>query len=96
MVVAIDAFGMDQGMEVSHKLRPNTNGGIPWMVILDPEGKPLITSDGPQGNIGFPIHPPEIAYFIVMLQKTARRLTLEDIATIEAGLQQHSAPSTGY
>ena len=32
------------------------NAGIPWMVILDTDGKELISSDGPKGNIGYPAH----------------------------------------
>jgi hypothetical protein len=62
--------------------------GIPWMVILDSAGKPLITSDGPRGNIGYPFEPHEIEHFIVMLQQTAQRLTADQIAQVEAMLQE--------
>lgn len=33
------------------------------MLILDADGKPLITSDAAEGNIGYPGQPKEITHF---------------------------------
>ncbi|MBI1902257.1 MAG: hypothetical protein HYS13_14240, partial [Planctomycetia bacterium] len=60
---------------------------VPWMAILDADGKPLITSLGPEGNIGFP--GPErqgIKHFEKMLRTTAQRMTEQDIESLLNGL----------
>ncbi|MFN0051767.1 MAG: hypothetical protein ACKV0T_06230 [Planctomycetales bacterium] len=58
----------------------------PWMVIVDSDGKPLITSAGPSGNIGFPMNPGEIAHFEKMIRTTAQRLTDAEIDMLLKGL----------
>ena len=63
---------MKRGKEVADRLRDSQAGGIPWIAILDGEGKKLVTSDGPQGNIGYPAKPEEIAWFLEMLKKAGR------------------------
>src|SRR5947207_978513 len=65
--VHIDVDRMPGGQEVLARYRKSDKGGIPWFVMLDAKGKALITSDGPQGNIGFPYTEAEIAYFVTML-----------------------------
>ena len=72
------------GAAVIHKLRPKAEGGIPWMAILDADGKPLITSDAAQGNIGYPGEPNEIKHFEKMLRTTARHLSDSEIKTLLA------------
>ena len=37
---------MELGQDVAKTLRKSRSGGIPWMVILDGNGKELISSDG--------------------------------------------------
>jgi hypothetical protein len=54
------------------------------MAILDGDGKQLVTSDGPKGNIGCPFEPHEIAWFRTMLEKTRGKLTDEDLQAIQA------------
>jgi hypothetical protein len=71
----------EHGKEVVQRLRPK-QGGIPWMVILDADGRPLINSDGPKGNIGFPSSPVSIAHFEEMLRSTSRLLTDDDLKTM--------------
>lgn len=53
--------------------------GIPWHVITEPNGKILITSESPLGNIGMPGGVEGARHFRKMLEQTARRLTREDI-----------------
>ena len=79
----IDLARMVKGPEVQKRISPQHSGGIPWFAILDRKGKPLITSDGPRGNIGYPVSREEISHFLTMIRKTARALTPEQIASIE-------------
>ena len=60
--------------------------GIPWFAILDAKGELLISSVGPQGNIGYPVKPDEIAHFIRMISETAWNMTSEQISVIEKTL----------
>ena len=63
-----------------------TDSGNPWMAILDSDGKSLVTSDGPQGNVGFPESAQEASYFEWMLRATAQRLSDDEITTLIAPL----------
>jgi uncharacterized protein YyaL (SSP411 family) len=75
------------GLEVIKRVRPVQTGGIPWMVILDADGKPLITSDAPQGgNIGYPGEPEGQAYFEKMLRTGSKQLTDAEIKTLISAL----------
>lgn len=85
----IDTDRMARGKEVGQRfLGPST--GIPWMAILDAEGKKLADGDGPQGNIGYPVEPLEIDHFIGMLKKTARKLGPEQIDEIRKDLEKRA------
>ena len=62
-------------------------GGVPWCTILDKDGKEIINSDGPLGNIGFPVGNEEgINHFISMLEKSRKNLTDEDLLTLQKSL----------
>jgi len=71
--------------------------GIPYIVILNPAGHPIINSLRPDpkapagGNIGYPALPAEIDWFMQMLQKSAPTLTPQDTATIHAWLTAHGS-----
>jgi hypothetical protein len=54
--------------------------GLPWFAFIDGDGRAVITSTGPQGNVGHPYAPHEVDHFKVMLQKAKRHLTDADIA----------------
>ncbi len=75
---------------VAEELRKTKRGGIPWSVILDEDGAPLITSDGPKGNIGCPVQPAEIEFFLVMLDKTRRHMSDDDRKVIETALRAYA------
>lgn len=88
----IDQDRMIDGKEVAGRLRSGSaTGGIPWMVILDADGKPLITSDGPRGNIGYPGAAHEIEHFITMLNTTRQNLSEEQVAALERQLHDNAA-----
>ena len=72
------------GEVVIRKLRPKDEGGVPWMVILDADGKPLITSDGPGGNLGYPGGIKDRPLFAKMWRTTAQRLTDAEINVLLA------------
>lgn len=73
----------------------DTSNGVPWYVILDADGKPLITStsaegdgeDGPS-NIGFPSSKVGIDHFMTMLRQTAPRLSDEGLAALRRKLEE--------
>jgi thiol:disulfide interchange protein len=84
----IDLDRMTGGKEVAARFRPDEKGGIPWFALLDAEGKSLITSDGPEGNCGYPASPAEIAHFMKMLRETRRNITDEQLTLIEKALKE--------
>lgn len=69
--------------------------GVPWYVILDGDGKPLITSnakdlgeDAFSTNIGFPSSKPGIDHFMTMLKQTAPRMSDVTLAGLRRQLEK--------
>ncbi|MCX7424273.1 MAG: carboxypeptidase regulatory-like domain-containing protein, partial [Planctomycetia bacterium] len=87
VVVTIDRDRFAHGGDVMDRVRTAKEGGIPWMAILDAQGKVLVTSDAPGGNIGYPAKPEEIDHFMKMLGTTAKRLTPDDLAALRKDLE---------
>jgi thioredoxin-related protein len=87
ILVKIDLDRMAGAEAIDKRIRKKGRG-IPWYAILDAEGKALITSDGPEGNIGHPLRPAEITHFIRMIKETSRNITSGQISTIENTLSQ--------
>jgi thiol-disulfide isomerase/thioredoxin len=90
VIAKIDTERMTAGQDVSDRFR-KTETGIPWIVILDEHGDPLVDSESPKGNIGYPVKPHEIAHFIQMLKTSAPDLSSERLTEIERTLQENSA-----
>lgn len=84
----IDTDRMTGGKEVALRLRGTEKGGIPWMVILDAEGKALITSDGPDGNIGCPVEKSGRRHFMKMIGRTQQHMDMNDIVALTAELDK--------
>lgn len=67
---------------------------MPWYVILDATGRPLVTSNRaedvddalPMTNIGFPSAGPGIDHLIDMLKQTAPRLSAEALDVLRRDL----------
>jgi len=76
------------GAEVASELRGERSGGIPWMLITDSSGAELVTSDGPQGNVGCPVMPHETEWFLSMLDRTRQRLSDEELAALGTYLEE--------
>ncbi len=62
---------MQGGQDVLDELKKNRSGGLPWMTILDGDGSEIISSVGPDGNIGFPVEPFEIDHFVEMIKQSS-------------------------
>jgi thioredoxin-related protein len=87
----IDVDRMTNGKDVAKRLRKSEEGGIPWMVLLDAEGKAIATSDGPKGNIGYPAEPEEVSHFLGMLKKAGHRISADQIGQVEKTLKDAAA-----
>ncbi len=62
---------MQGGQDVLDELKKDRSGGLPWMTILDGDGTEIISSVGPEGNIGFPVEPFEIDHFVEMIKQSS-------------------------
>ncbi len=62
---------MEGGQAMFDEMKKGRSGGMPWMVILDGDGKELITSVGPEGNVGCPVQPAEVDYFVTMIESSS-------------------------
>jgi thiol-disulfide isomerase/thioredoxin len=88
VVLKIDVEAMEHGGEIAKRLRGERDGGIPWIVILDGDGTQLVTSDGPDGNIGFPVTEPECGHFRKMMESTMQHAPAGRIAEIAKALEE--------
>ena len=68
--------------------------GIPFFAFLDGQGRMIVNSLRPRdpdgkhgGDIGHPVEPWEIDYFMTMLAKAAPQMTAEERGTIETKLR---------
>lgn len=77
---------LENGGSVIERVHPKQQGGIPWFVFLDADGKPLVTSDGPDGNVGYPSEPESRVHFEKMLRTEPRQLTDADIKSLISAL----------
>jgi hypothetical protein len=91
-VLAIDTDRMTHGKAVLERIKGARSGGLPWLVMLDGDGKERISGVGPKGNIGAPVEPHECEHFLAMLRATKQRATDDDLAVIGAELELHAKP----
>jgi hypothetical protein len=72
--------GLDAHAREALKDLPQVEGdGIPWHAITEPDGKILVTSHGPVGNIGFPSSVEDRRHFRQMLERSIQRLTTAEV-----------------
>ena len=88
VIVKVDIDRMTHGKDVMARVRPNVEGGIPWFAVLDAKGKPVATSDGPKGNIGYPFAPEEIDHFMALITKEGRRIEASQREQLKRSLQE--------
>ena len=70
------------------RYQPKSSVGIPWFAILDAQGKPLATSDGPGGNIGYPGKPQGIDHFLAMVKGQGRRIDDRQVGQLRKSLEE--------
>ena len=63
---------MEGGNDLLNELKKDRSGGIPWMTILNGEGQEIVSSVGPQGNIGCPVKSFEIEHFVDMIKQSTK------------------------
>jgi hypothetical protein len=93
--VMIDVDRDTHGQEVNERLKGARKGGLPWMVILDSNGKELVSSNAePSGsNIGGPMTVEECAWFCTMLDRSrGEKVTAAELDAIRADLEAYAAP----
>jgi len=72
-------FDRQPGAKHIEKRYIDKEQGLPWFAFVDGDGKAVITSTGPKGNVGHPYQPHEVEHFKTMLMKVKRHLTDADI-----------------
>jgi thioredoxin-related protein len=90
VIAQVDIDRMAGGKEVQKRYQPASSGGIPWFAILDAQGKSLVTSDGPRGNIGYPAAPEEIDHFLAMVKGQARRIDAQQLDKLRKSLEENA------
>jgi thioredoxin-related protein len=88
VIVTVDIDRMIHGKDLMAQARPKADGGIPWFAVLDAKGKPVGTSDGPKGNIGYPFAPEEIDHFMALITKEGRRIEASQREQLRQSLQE--------
>ncbi|MBY0307673.1 MAG: thioredoxin family protein [Phycisphaerales bacterium] len=88
--VKVDTDRMTGGPDVLRSYHPK-GGGIPWFAFIDGEGKVVVTSDGANGNVGFPAEKAELEHFASMLEKAG--LSAEERAKLVETLRNDKAAS---
>src|ERR1017187_885773 len=66
--------------------------GLPYSAFLDEHGGLIINFKAPSNigggeNIGFPVQPQEVDWFVKMIRKGAPQITSDDLKTIEVALR---------
>lgn len=73
------------------------DAGWPYLVILGPDGKPIVDSLRPDpksktgDNIGYPVLPQEVDWFVVMLRRGAPSISQQDLDSVHAWLTAQAA-----
>lgn len=69
------------------------NAGWPFLVILSTDGRPIVDSYRPdpksktgKNNIGYPVAPEEVDWFIEMLRRGAPSISQQDLTSVRAWL----------
>lgn len=75
-----------------------SDAGWPFLVILNASGRPIVDSDRPdaqaksgKSNIGYPVAPEEIDWFVEMLRRGAPSLNAEDLSRVHAWLAAYAS-----
>ncbi len=86
VVVKIDTDRMTGGEALLTAHAKGSRQGIPWFEFLDGTGAALTNSTAPQGNVGFPVAPEEVSWFVEMIEQSGATLSEADIAALKDSL----------
>ena len=79
----IDTDRMTGGQEMLDEMRGGARGGIPWFVVMEADGAPVVDADDlTGGNLGCPHTEPEVETFGALLRKARLRITDAEIAAV--------------
>jgi hypothetical protein len=71
---------LDENVGEALKELPRSRmAGIPWFAITEPDGKVLINSEGPLGNLGFPTTVEDLRHVRTMLERTAKNISAQEV-----------------
>jgi hypothetical protein len=82
----IDDWRDLHGAEVAKRLTGDEQYGVPFHAIFDPNGRMLITSASPMGNIGFPSGFEGKKHLRTMITETRSKLTDQQIEDLIGSL----------
>lgn len=87
--VKLDVSRDAHAPQLDERYKHGADGGAPWYVILDADGKPLVTSNEPwlSNNIGFPGSKPGINHLMNMFKQTAPRLSDDALAALRRSVE---------
>ncbi len=85
---------MAGGEDVLSRLKKDRSGGLPWMIVLNGDGKEIICSVGPKGNVGCPVEPFEIEHFVEMIRQSSDT-SEEELIAVRNALQANAKKLKG-
>ncbi|MGC6488870.1 MAG: hypothetical protein ACON4Z_14580 [Planctomycetota bacterium] len=95
----IDVDRDKNGKAVNERYKQGRSGGLPWTVIVGPDGEELLTSNAQTGdandgkNVGGPVSAWECAWFVEMLRRTkGDKVTEPEVLQVAADLEAYAAP----
>ena len=74
------------GADALHK-KLGGPAGLPYSSFLDADGRMIVNSKKDGENIGYPVQPQEIDWFVQMMKKAAPNISSDDLKTIETALK---------
>lgn len=81
------------GVELRAALGAEGDPGYPFLVATSAEGKPLVNSyrnGDAKDNVGYPVLPQEIDWYLKMLERAAPSLSQADLAATRNWLKKHA------
>ena len=91
----IDVDRDANGKAINERLKRDRKGGLPWLIVLDDEGKEIVTSNAEPkgGNIGAPVQVDECAWFGVMMERSrGDKVSKEQLDEMLADLEEFAKP----
>lgn len=95
----IDVDRDTSGKAVNERYKLGRSGGLPWTVIVGPDGEELVSSNAQTDdknngkNVGGPVSDWECAWFVEMLRRTkGDKVSEAEIQQVAADLEAYAAP----